>query len=433
MPIVCGCTLPHVFPLFFTRRHFRKVLHGHRNHASLGLLPALRRSMTRRRGLGVLFGIVAFVALALAALLSPSSGISLGPVDGWVAGLGGIEDDLAEKTEARLTALGVRNAGVQVDGRDVTVDLPGGFPSDLGAPQLGAELLRTNGVRTVAFNAATPQASLPAPAPTAVPQATAVPEPTATPEPVAAPEIPANDIIARVDLGSILLSGDVQTDGQRAVILDALDLPDTTVVDQMQVLGADSSAEGEQQAQVTAGAIAALVEQLASGSVRLSGGVVTVEGLVADQQAADAITDSIQAATASSGTNAEVRISVAEVEIEEVVESLDLSGVNFESGTAQLRADAFAILDQAAGALAGVSDVSLEVQGHTDDQGGADLNQALSEARAAAVAEYLSSNGVDPSILAVRGYGEAEPIEDNQTEQGRAANRRVELIVIEGN
>lgn len=390
--------------------------------------------MSRQRGLGVLFGLLALAALTLAAWFSPSSGISLGPVDGWISGISGIEQDLTLKTQDRLFALGVGDAEITADGRDISVTLPSGFPGSLDPADLSAELLATKGVRTVTFDAAVVQEPAPQPTATPEPQPTAVPEPQPTavpePQPVAAP----NEIIARIDLGSVLLSGDLQTEGQRAVVLGGLaGVADTTIADQMQVLAADSTRESDQHVQVAADAIETLASEFASGSVRLTDDVLVVEGLVADQAAANDITASIEAAAAAAGMQADVRMSIAEPQIAEVVGALDLSGVNFESGTDQLRPDAFAILDEVAARLAGASDVAIEVQGHTDDQGGADLNQALSEARATTVAEYLAANGVDASILTVRGYGEAEPIDDNQTEQGRAANRRVELVVIEGN
>lgn len=385
--------------------------------------------MSRQRGFGVLFGLAALFALTLAAWFSPSSGISLGPVDGWIAGIPGIEDDLQAETEDRLVALGVRDAQVTVDGRDVMVELPSGFPSDLDSADLSSELLRTSGVRTVGFDAAVPQASLPTPA--AAPEPTPASEPT--PEPVAPVSSP-NDIVARVDLGSVLLSGDLQTEDQRGFVLAELNsVPDLNVVDEMVVLDVASTDESDAYVQTAALATATLAREFASGSVLLNDDVLTVEGLVADEATATSMTDSIGEASRAAFMQSVVRITVAEADVEEVVSGLDLSGVNFESSTAQLRPDAFVILDEVAATLAGVTDVQIEVQGHTDDQGGADVNQALSEARAAVVAEYLETNGVDASILTVKGYGEAQPIDDNQTEQGRAANRRVELVVIEGN
>ncbi|MGH8462808.1 MAG: OmpA family protein, partial [Pseudomonas sp.] len=71
--------------------------------------------------------------------------------------------------------------------------------------------------------------------------------------------------------------------------------------------------------------------------------------------------------------------------------------------------------------------VNIKIMGHTDSQGADDYNQALSERRASSVAEYLISQGLAPSKVTSQGRGEREPVADNDTEAGRAQNRRVDL------
>ncbi|WP_338585108.1 OmpA family protein [Pseudomonas sp. MAG733B] len=73
--------------------------------------------------------------------------------------------------------------------------------------------------------------------------------------------------------------------------------------------------------------------------------------------------------------------------------------------------------------------VSIKVIGHTDSVGADTYNQALSERRANSVAEYLLSQGVAPNKLTSEGKGESQPVADNETEEGRAKNRRVELHI----
>lgn len=108
-----------------------------------------------------------------------------------------------------------------------------------------------------------------------------------------------------------------------------------------------------------------------------------------------------------------------------------LRGVNFEFDRAQLTVNARTILDGVAEALIGVPNARIEVGGHTDDKGTDEYNQALSERRAGSVRQYLSEKGVDNSRMEARGYGESEPIADNQTDEGRELNRRVELKFID--
>ena len=73
------------------------------------------------------------------------------------------------------------------------------------------------------------------------------------------------------------------------------------------------------------------------------------------------------------------------------------------------------------------ADLKIEIAGHTDSQGNETYNQGLSERRAQAVADYLIANGANAANIFVKGYGESDPVADNGTMEGRAANRRVEL------
>lgn len=110
---------------------------------------------------------------------------------------------------------------------------------------------------------------------------------------------------------------------------------------------------------------------------------------------------------------------------------LVLRGVNFELGQAVLTPESYDVLDQVAASLVANPEVRVEVAGHTDSSGSAELNDRLSLARAEAVRAYLSSQGVAAVRLVARGYGSEEPVADNGTAEGRAQNRRVELRLIE--
>ena len=113
---------------------------------------------------------------------------------------------------------------------------------------------------------------------------------------------------------------------------------------------------------------------------------------------------------------------------------LVLSGVQFEFNSSDIKDESMAELGRAAAAIrnsiANRPGISIEVQGHSDAIGSESYNQTLSERRAASVRDYVAS--VEPSIadaLTTRGYGESQPIADNDTEEGRAQNRRVEFVV----
>lgn len=104
----------------------------------------------------------------------------------------------------------------------------------------------------------------------------------------------------------------------------------------------------------------------------------------------------------------------------------------FEGDTEKLAAESFAVLDTVAQILADNPEMTLEIQGHTDSRGEPDANQRISLERAAVVSRYLQARGVAPARLTAKGYGETRPIESNRTSQGRAINRRVELVRTDG-
>lgn len=112
-------------------------------------------------------------------------------------------------------------------------------------------------------------------------------------------------------------------------------------------------------------------------------------------------------------------------------ESLDLKGVSFEVNSAKLTPTSQEILDTVAlqlqSRLQDAPQLSVEVSGHTDNTGNDARNQRLSQARAQAVRDYLASRGVDGSRLSAVGYGASQPLAPNDTAEGRAQNRRVEL------
>ena len=100
------------------------------------------------------------------------------------------------------------------------------------------------------------------------------------------------------------------------------------------------------------------------------------------------------------------------------------------TNSSRLTADSMQVLDKVADTLKEWPDVKVEIGGHTDSQGNDAANLKLSQARAESVRKYLASKGVDASRLTAKGYGETVPLADNNTREGRAKNRRVELKTI---
>lgn len=107
-----------------------------------------------------------------------------------------------------------------------------------------------------------------------------------------------------------------------------------------------------------------------------------------------------------------------------------MRAVQFDLRSSVLRTSSYATLDKIVGLMAKYPQYSLSIEGHTDISGDADFNMLLSDNRAKACYEYLTSKGVDPERMSYRGFGITRPRYDNNTEEGRVLNRRVEFIML---
>ena len=106
------------------------------------------------------------------------------------------------------------------------------------------------------------------------------------------------------------------------------------------------------------------------------------------------------------------------------------SSITFALNSADLNAQFYNALNGVTMVLKEYNKTVIEVAGHTDSSGSDQYNMQLSERRAQSVASYLSSQGVQSSRLITVGAGETRPVASNDTEQGRSANRRVELTIV---
>ncbi|HKY92834.1 MAG TPA: OmpA family protein [Nevskiaceae bacterium] len=112
-----------------------------------------------------------------------------------------------------------------------------------------------------------------------------------------------------------------------------------------------------------------------------------------------------------------------------VDQTVTLKGVRFETGSAKLTPDARRILDEVGRTLKNQPKLVAEISGHTDDVGNDAYNLILSQQRAESVRQHLIGRGIAPERLTAEGFGETQPVADNQTPEGRDANRRVDLKV----
>lgn len=137
---------------------------------------------------------------------------------------------------------------------------------------------------------------------------------------------------------------------------------------------------------------------------------------------------------AADGTDRSIGFAVVDKgnELEKGLDAADckvaLRGVTFEFNKSTLRKDSDAQLLAVADALKRRAKLKLEVAGHTDNVGDDAYNQKLSEARATAVKAWLAAHGVAAERLTAKGYGKGAPVASNDSDEGRAKNRRVELV-----
>jgi OmpA-OmpF porin, OOP family len=107
--------------------------------------------------------------------------------------------------------------------------------------------------------------------------------------------------------------------------------------------------------------------------------------------------------------------------------------INFQSGSAYLAADSNAVIDELAKALTPCAGTKVEIQGHTDLRGNADLNQGLSQQRAETVMKVLTEKGVPADRLTAKGYGATQPLENAMNSAANAKNRRTVFAVSAAN
>lgn len=156
------------------------------------------------------------------------------------------------------------------------------------------------------------------------------------------------------------------------------------------------------------------------------GGTIRVVGEVGTQAGVDAATGAFEGLVDGADVDNKLTVS-ADALVADLNDLFQLDQVQFDVNSATIRAESTATLDSAAELLLANTDAGVTIEGHTDSDGDAALNSALSQDRAQAVLDYLVDAGVDASRLTAAGFGESEPIAENDTPQGRQENRRIEF------
>jgi outer membrane protein OmpA-like peptidoglycan-associated protein len=182
----------------------------------------------------------------------------------------------------------------------------------------------------------------------------------------------------------------------------------------------DKQKAEQQLASLTQSQLSRTREQLASASDRLSGAEQQLANERAMREAAEKrAKEAMDKLAASAAVKQESRGTVITIP----------GNVLFGTGKSTLLPGAQTKLDSVAEALRDQADHDIVIEGHTDAQGSDDTNLRLSQDRAQSVRDYLVGRGVPSNRIRVVGIGESRPIADNSTPEGRAQNRRVEIIV----
>jgi outer membrane protein OmpA-like peptidoglycan-associated protein/uncharacterized protein YidB (DUF937 family) len=248
------------------------------------------------------------------------------------------------------------------------------------------------------------------------------------------------------DNGNFTYSGQVRDEATKTSVIDAL----RTHYGADKIKGAITVDPNVSSAQWTANLGAALDNLKVSGLQALfAGNSVNIGGLASDADRdrligtlrsalggglvfgslADKVGDLVAGATGNASlalTALKTNFSAADV-----VSALNLSIINFTTGSAAIPGASTALLREAAAKIRQLpAGTVIEIGGHTDNTGDPAANVALSQQRAEAVRNALIQAGVDPSMLAAKGYGGAAPVSSNDTADGRFRNRRIEYRVV---
>ena len=175
--------------------------------------------------------------------------------------------------------------------------------------------------------------------------------------------------------------------------------------------------------------LADLQTKIADGDLKISALTEDLSKSATDLVAANDKIAILTAALAAKNAPAVTypNLTMAEICTGRAASVIDGSQIKFSSGTANIAPQSVALLERITGiALACASDgLTVEIGGHTDSQGSDAANQRLSDARAKSVVAFMTSRGVPIDVLVAKGFGETQPIADDATSAGRAANRRI--------
>jgi OOP family OmpA-OmpF porin len=335
---------------------------------------------------------------------------------------GAVQFALAQLAGLEKGSVSLSDAALGISGTAATRDAYDAITAALKALPQGLTLAKTDITAPAPVAAAAPT---PAPAATSTITAPAV-------TPALAPSSFSFDALR--DAGKLTLSGNYPDDDTHSKIIDAA----KSLFSSDEISDELTAAPGAPNGFVTAalGGLNAL-SRLAKGSFSLSSTDAKLSGEALYNGAVKSIQDSFTAAIPEGfkAAPAEIAVSTPAPAVDALNCQSMLNGilsrskVNFDTGKATISPVSSGLLDTIVATIGRCPSNAIEVSGHTDSSGNEAANVALSEQRAKAVVTYLANAGVPASRLTAVGLGSSHPIASNDTDEGKALNRRIEFSV----
>ena len=253
------------------------------------------------------------------------------------------------------------------------------------------------------------------------------------------------DVTAVVTDAGVVLTGEVPSEQHRALLVASASKSGTVdVTDELVVLDLEPETSGADGRVLQMAKLLGLLPDDATGSAMITDTSFTSEWVVSSPADADSIEAAVaQAAgafpsdTSTRSTDVTVNAPPVDEEIDQLQADFDAlaidirENVTFATGSDVLNDTATATLDEVVALMTTYTQPVVRISGHTDDVGNDASNLELSALRAAAVRQYLIDAGIDADRIESVGLGETDPIASNETDEGRAENRRVELAALE--
>lgn len=172
------------------------------------------------------------------------------------------------------------------------------------------------------------------------------------------------------------------------------------------------------------------LKQVRQGQLNVNGTTVNLRGQIGNETLRQQLVSHI-ATNLTSSFNVKDALTVMSSAQTDINDMLAGRIIEFDSGSANIRASSQGLLDAIAQRIASLGNKHVEVIGHTDNQGNPNNNLILSRARAEAVKAYLVQKGIAAERITTNGLGDAQPVADNETPEGRTRNRRIEFRIVD--